>query len=134
MDVARFHVTSGPASLFERVRQLFAAPRTLKLHGSHLQERATASGAPLELLDPFDPDAWELMTVEARTDTGRFVSTAWRRQTESTTWWVVIGFHDTVRTIFASPPSKLGAGDSIVRGGPLWDLVDRANRELVAGE
>jgi len=131
--VARFHADSGPASLFERARQVFAGPLTLKLHGTHLTERTAAVAAPFDELDPFDPDRWELVTVEARTDTGRFVTTAWRRAIGDTTWWLIIGYHNTVRTLFRADKGKSGRGPDIITAGPVYDLVDRVNRELASG-
>jgi hypothetical protein len=126
----RFHVDSGPASLFERVRQVFDGPVRLKVHGRHLAERTAGVDAPLAELDSFDPAAWQLMTVEARQDTGRFVTTAWRRKIDGTTWWVVIGYGNTVRTLFRKP--NRGRGPEIVTEGPIFDLVDRVNAALVA--
>jgi hypothetical protein len=132
LQTARFHVDAGPASLFERVRQVFAAPRRLKLHGAHFNGRAAERGAPRELIEDFDPAAWELMTADVRTDTGKFVRTAWRRTVDRQTWWIAIGFHDTVQTVYPATPGKTGFGDDIVRAGPLWQMVDRVNRALLA--
>lgn len=70
--------------------------------------------------------------VEARKDTGRFVSTTWRRQIEGREWWVVVGFHDTVRTFYEAKPGKRGMGDAITRGGAVWDHVAAVNAELVS--
>ena len=70
--------------------------------------------------------------VEARRDTGRFVSTTWRRHIGGREWWVVIGFHDTVRTFYAAKPGKRGRGEAITRGGPVWDYVAAVNAELVS--
>ena len=70
--------------------------------------------------------------VEARTDTGRFVSTTWRRQIKGHEWWVVIGFHDTVRTLYRAKPGKRGTGKAVTRGGPIWEHVAAVNAELVS--
>ncbi len=47
MKVERFHTDTGPAALFQRVQQVFDAPRRLKLHGSHLAEWAAEREAPV---------------------------------------------------------------------------------------
>ncbi|MDH6465048.1 hypothetical protein M2302_005249 [Micromonospora sp. A200] len=130
-QVARFHVQTGPEPLFVRVRQVFTDPRQLRLHGSHLRERTAGRDAPIDDLKRFESDAWELMLVEARTDTGRFVSTTWRRSYPDADWWVVVGFGDTVRTLYRASPGKSGRGDGIVIGGPLWDLANEVNAKLI---
>lgn len=132
VEVVRFHVETGPAPLFVRVRQVLAGVRRLRLHGAHLAERIAGQDAPLAHLEKFDPELWQLMLVEARTDTGKFVSTSWRRSYPGGDWWVVIGFGDTVRTLYRASQGKRGQGENIVTGGPLWDLVNEVNGRLVA--
>jgi hypothetical protein len=132
-QVARFHADTGPQALFDRVRQVFDSPRSLQLHGDHLAERTrTAAAPPMADLERFDPHDWELMLVEARTDTGLFVSTTWRRRYDAVDWWLVIGYHDVVRTLYQADPRKRGKGPSVVTGGPVWRLVERANASLLA--
>jgi hypothetical protein len=82
-------------------------------------------GAPLHLLHPFDPEAWDLMTVEARTDSGKSVSTAWRQRAGSTTLCLSFGFNDLAWTLFRASSGRRAAGSSMVRLGPSWDLVDQ---------
>lgn len=131
VDVQRFHVDTGPAPLFERVRQVFATPRTLRTHGSHLADRLALYSSSRATIEWFDPAAWELITVEARVDTGKFVSTTWRRRIDRRDWWLVIGFNDTVRTFYPADPGKRGLGTDVVREGPLWEHVAKVNAELV---
>lgn len=131
MRVERFHVASGPESLFQRVQQVFDSPRRLKLHAPHLVTRAGQRAAPLEALETFNAADWELMLVEARTDTGKFVSTTWRRKLQGEYWWVVIGFHDTVRTVYPTDATKRAHGDAIVTDGPVWHHVQAVNRRLL---
>jgi hypothetical protein len=68
--VARFHVSTGPTALFERVRFKMRDVRVLKAHAGHVQDRAYEREARLDRLRNFDPDHWRLMTAEARTDEG----------------------------------------------------------------
>ncbi len=130
LGLARFHVETGPPALFERVRQVFAEPRAL-MHGTHYTERAHERAAPRSAIKYFASTEWELMTAEVRTDTGKFVKTAWRREIGGQMWWSVIGFHDAVQTIHPASDEKTGLGQDIVCDGPVWDLVDSVNRQLL---
>lgn len=130
-EVARFHRETGPEALFERVEQIFCAARGLRLHGQHVGQRISDHGAPKDAFARFEPGTWTLWTVEARTDTGRFVSTAWGVEVDGRSWRVVIGFGDTVRTAYPASRSKRGLGEGIVTGGKVWELVDAVNRRLV---
>jgi hypothetical protein len=130
--VARFHVDTGPRPLFDRVHQVLSGVRRLRLHGQHFAERVDGKDAPLEDLRRFDPTRWELMHVEARTDTGKFVTTTWRRCYPDVAWWVVIGYHDTVQTCYPASLAKRGRGADIVTGGTLWDLAFKVNDGLVS--
>ncbi|MEU7820380.1 hypothetical protein [Catellatospora sp. NPDC049133] len=129
--IARFHAETGPEPLFVRVRQVLSSVRELRLHGGHLAERTVGTDAPLADLRAFDPAAWDLILVEARQDTGKFVSTTWRRRYPNGEWWVVIGFGDTVRTLYQASGNKRALGAGIVTAGPLWDLVYQVNTSLV---
>ena len=129
---ARFHVSTGPTALFERVRFKMRGKRTLKLHAAHLAVRAGERDAPLDVIAAFDSGEWELVTVEARTDTGKFVNSAWVREIDGRRWWVVIGLHDTVETVIET--DKRGLGESTVTAGELFERVERVNHELMTGE
>jgi len=73
---ARFHVASGPQSLFDRVRFKMQSKRTLRVHASHLARRAAERSAPLAAIAIFGPAEWELVTAEVRVDSGKFVNSA----------------------------------------------------------
>jgi hypothetical protein len=96
---ARFHVETGPESLFDRVRFIMWGRCELLVHAGHLLERAYDCDAPLELIRSGE---WELMTAEVRADTGKFVNSAWRRTIGGVCWWVVIGLHDTLETVISA--------------------------------
>ena len=128
---ARFHASTGPASLFERVWFVMRAKKNLKVHAEHLLERTAARDAPLELLRTFDPDKWELMTVEVRTDTGKFVNSAWRVRAGDRLWWIVVGLHDAIETVIEVDEWKRGRGKAVVTGGDLYEFVAQVNHGLM---
>jgi hypothetical protein len=129
-EKARFHVQTGPASLFDRIQFKLRGRRELKLNAGHLRQRAYDREAPFDLIKWFDADDWELMTAEVRSDTGKFVNSAWRRTVGGACWWIVIGLHDTLETVIRAG-RKTGLGESVVRGGDLYRFVDRVNRDLM---
>ncbi|MBY6204811.1 hypothetical protein [Halomonas denitrificans] len=129
---SRFHVDTGPCSLFERVRFKMQSPRRLKCHGKHVSERALQRGAPLEAICDFDPKEWDLMTAEVDEAKGKFVSSAWSRKIEGRTWWVVIGLGDSIKTVIEKESD--GLHERIVHSGALFKRVDATNRELMAQE
>lgn len=131
-EKARFHVSTGPESLFDRVRFKMKGKRTLRVHASHLSARANERDAPLAVIAAFDACEWELVTVEVRTDTGKFVNSVWKREIDGQWWWVVIGLGDTIETVIDT--NKRGLGESIVTTGELYELVELVNRDLMIAE
>lgn len=131
-EKARFHVSTGPQSLFDRVRFKMKGKRTLRVHASHLAARVAERDAPLAEIAAFDASEWELVTVEVRADTGKFVNSAWKREINGRWWWVVVGLGDTIETVIDT--DKRGIGESIVTTGTLYDLVEKINRELMRAE
>ncbi|MCF4135698.1 hypothetical protein L1856_00250 [Streptomyces sp. Tue 6430] len=132
-ETARFHVESGPDSLFTRVRHILSEPVRLKAHGAHVTERLEQRGAPLETLVRFDPGNWELISAEVRTDTGKWVKSTWRVRAEERLWWVVVGLGNALVTVIDVDPQRRGMGEGIVTGGPLYAQVDAVNTELMRG-
>lgn len=128
-ETERFHVETGPESLFRRVRQVMEKT-TLELHADHFQTRAKQRDVPVGRLKAFDPEEWELLLAEVRRDSGKFVSSGWLREIEGQGWRVVIGLHDTVVTAYPADGQKLG--DKIVRSGILYELVDSVSQKLLA--
>lgn len=131
-EKARFHVQTGPAALFDRVRFKMTGRRELRWHAAHLRERAAERGAPLEQLAVFDAARWELMMAEVRVDTGKFVNSAWAVTVAGQRWLVVIGFGDTVETVI--PIGQRGVGEGVVQAGPLFERVSAVNVALMAAE
>lgn len=90
----RFHVDLGRAcstASGSRSKAVAGCASTRTTSGT-----GPLQGAPLEKLRDFDPAEWELITAEVRADKGTFVRTAWRREIDGRTWWVVIGYRDTI--------------------------------------
>jgi hypothetical protein len=107
-EKARFHVCTGPQSLFDRVRFKMKGKRTLRVHASHLATRAAERGAPVAVIAAFDSFEWELVTVEVRADTGKFVNSAWKREINGRWWWVVVGLGDTIETVIDTDKRGIG--------------------------
>src|SRR4051794_18035110 len=120
---ARFHILTGPTSLFSRVQFKMNEKRKLHLNSDHFNERRYERDAPVERLDTFDPFTWTVVIAEVRSDTGKFVSTAWEVNVDGVTWWVVIGLNDTIKTIYPTNNRKSGTGSDIIRSGDLYELV-----------
>jgi hypothetical protein len=70
-------------------------------------------------------------TAEVRTDSGKFVSSAWSRSIQGRSWWVVIGLENTIVTVIET--DKNGLGDDIIREGLLYEYVRGVNRTLMNG-
>lgn len=134
LEYRRFHIKTGPASLFERIRFKFDAPRTLKLHGEHFRSRASERFIPVHEIESFDPREWDLVLAEVRADTGKFVKSVWRKQIESHTWWIVIAFNDTVQTAYTSDDNSQKFGPDVITSGTMFEFVDKVNRELMEAE
>lgn len=105
----------------------------MKLHATHFKFRSGERDAPDSELKNFDPSVWELVSAEVRTDTGKFVNSAWDVNVGGKRWRVVIGLHDTVETAFVVTDAR-GPGGAIVRSGLLYRFVDKVNRELLQGD
>ncbi|MFJ4624039.1 hypothetical protein [Streptomyces sp. NPDC088812] len=130
-QTARFHVESGPDSLFTRVCHILREPVQLKAHGKHVAERLRERGAPLDELTRFDPASWELVSAEVRTDTGKWVKATWRVRADAREWWVVVGLGDALVTVIEVDPWRKGTGAGIVTEGPLYARVDAVNADLM---
>ena len=130
-EISRFHIDSGPESLFNRARFVFSKVKTLKLHGSHARERVITRRIPQKLIDKitiFNCEEWNLKGLEVRNDTGKFVSSSWEYVIEDVKYWVVVGFHDTVKTIIIKDSS--GKKD-VIESGELYDFVAKVNQNLM---
>jgi hypothetical protein len=103
----------------------------LKAHGTHVTDRLEQRGAPLDTLTRFEPESWELVSAEVRTDTGKWVKSTWRVRADERFWWVVVGLGNALVTVIDVDPRRRGMGEGIVTGGPLYARVDAVNAELM---
>lgn len=129
---ARFHVETGPESLFRRVHQKMDGYRVLPHASRPMEKRWAERGIPTGLLRGFDTADWELMSAEVRTDRGKFVASAWRRPANGSWLWVVIGMNDAIEK--AMFKQGRGASSDVVTEGDLYDFVDDVNTELTENE
>ncbi|MEV5828467.1 hypothetical protein AB0L25_23195 [Spirillospora sp. NPDC052242] len=128
---AKFLITTGPAALFDRIRQIMDEPVQLKVHAAHAQARRDDRDAPLDELRDFDPSTWELVSAEVRTDTGKWVKSTWRANAAGRPWWIVIGMANTIITVIDIPDHRTGLGPTAIRDGDLSHRVNEVNTNLV---
>jgi hypothetical protein len=105
--------------------------RKLHLNSDHFNTRASERDVPIERLNNFDPLSWKLVIAEVRTDTGKFVSTAWEVDVDGLAWWVVIGINDTIKTMYPTNNRKSGTGGNIITSGEMYEFVADVNRKLM---
>jgi hypothetical protein len=126
---ARFHIKTGPASLFDRVKAKMAGERHLALHAPHAILRASQRNIPLEHFQEFNSKEWELQTAEVNVKSGKFINSAWYRVIDGGGWWIVIGLNDVLMTVIDT--NKFGLGNNIIKKGDLFEHVKRVNEKLL---
>lgn len=131
----RFHVDSGPPELFERIRFIIGrrGPQKLDLSHDHAAKRAAERSFPTEIVTPFRPEEWELLTTEVL-PSGKFMRTTWARTVEGQRWLVTFAKGEIVVTSYDSDPRRTLRGQNIVRSGEFFEKVARVNRDLMATE
>ena len=133
-EKSRFHRKYGPDSLFSRAQFLFSKVAELKTHGAHFNERLNTRPIPpaiIHKMKNFNRSEWNLVLVEVRNDTGKFISTTWEIEWDHTLYWVVVGYNNTVQTIIIKDTNGM---NDIVKNGDLYNYVDEVNRELMLEE
>jgi hypothetical protein len=116
-----------------RVRHILREPVRLTARGDHVTERIGQRGAPVEELLCLDPQSWELVSAEVRTDTGKWVKSTWRVRADGRDWWVVMGLGNVLVTVIDVDPWRRGRGQDVVLEGPLYAKADAVNAELMRG-
>lgn len=138
----RFHVSVGPASLFDRARQVIheQEPIDLKLHPTHHLIRRGQRNPPPEIYGSFRSAQWELVTVEVLGN-GKWFSSGWRRRIGEETWFLVLGGRNEIVTLYCSevgmdvPVRDFKNNISIVQqGDPFFGFVNDVNQALLEHE
>jgi hypothetical protein len=140
---ARFHVATGPASLFRRVEHIMKKKDVEMLRltdhaRSRLESKYAASPEILLSLQDWRGASmsWTLVNATVRTDTGKFVSSAWRCETVTRqggagqVWLVVVGLHEVIQTAFPIKARSDKRGKTI-KSGKLYDMVQQVNQALM---
>ena len=130
----RFHVDSGPSSLFERIHYKMDTVCSLNLSAKHFIERCKERILPSEIIQKmqnFNIHEWKLIVGEVRVDTGKFVNSTWEYTYENEKYWLTIGFGNVAETIVKK---ESGGKDKIIESGAIYDFVATVNEKLIADE
>ena len=131
---ARFHIDSGPKSLFDRIHFKMDSVNSLNLSAKHFVERCKERMLPLEIIQRmqnFNAHEWKLVVGEVRVDTGKFVNSTWEYICENENYWLTIGFGNVAETIVKK---ESGGKDRIVESGEIYDFVAAVNEKLMVDE
>lgn len=125
----RFHVKYGPTPLFDKARLQLKALAGLDLELPHALSRFEERGIPLEYLTDFQPDLWELVTVETNARSGRITYMSLQRRLESKRYlWIVLAFEHVITAWIADTNSNRSTNPLIVRDGPAWEAAAEGRR------
>lgn len=122
----RFHTKYGPTPLFDKARQQLTELAGLGLEIPHAKSRLEARGIPMEYLTDFQPQHWEVMTVETNVRTGRITYMSLRCNVEARKYlWIVLAFEHVITAWIRDTPRSRVTGQMIVKDGPAWDAAAR---------
>ena len=138
----RFHIQTGPASLFQRVMFIMGGVSAVRVDGSHFLQRVKERNIPSEVIETvssFNSANWDVITAEVRVDKGKFVASSWGREYNGRYYIVIIGLGNIAETIYDTelPCPKRYPGrlkNTIERGSELYDFVENVNQELMKVE
>lgn len=120
----RFHTRLGPALVFDTAREQLNALAGLSLETPHAKFRFDERDIPLALLTDFQPEHWELITVEIAMRTGRITYMSLRRKLESKKYlWIVLAFEHVITAWITERPSDRSTNPLIVKEGPVWEAL-----------
>lgn len=126
-----FHTKYGPAPLFDKARQQLTDLTGLSLDIPHARFRFEERGIPLEYLTDFQPEHWEVITVETNVRTGRITYMSLRRNLESRRYlWIVIAFEHVITAWIRETPRSRLTNQMIVKDGPAWDAAARGEEPI----
>lgn len=120
----RFHIKHGPALLFDTAREQLKAMAGLSLEIPHAKSRFDERAIPLGFLTDFQPEQWELITVETALRTGRSSYMSLRRMLDSEKYlWIVLAFEHVITAWITDSHSIRATNPLIVKDGPVWDAL-----------
>lgn len=129
ISTLRFHVKYGPAPLFDKARLQLNALTGLDLEIPHALSRFEERGIPLEHLSDFQPELWDLVTVETNARSGRITYMSLQRRLESRKYlWIVLAFEHVITAWIADTNSNRSTNPLIVRDGPAWEAAAEGRR------
>ncbi|MDG4666682.1 hypothetical protein [Mycobacterium sp. 236(2023)] len=118
----RFHATHGPPRLFDMAREQLNALAGLGLEIPHARSRFDERDVPLEYLADFDPQRWELITVETAVSTGRIAYMSLRTMLESENYlWIVLAYEHVITAWITDNRGRKSTNPLNVTGGPVWE-------------
>jgi hypothetical protein len=130
----RFHTDYGPAPLFGKAREQLNLLAGLNLEIPHAQARFDERGVPKQYLTDFQPECWEVITVETAVRTGRITYMSLRRKIESTEYlWIVLASEHVITAWVTERPSNRATHPLIVKDGPAWDAAAQGREPAVTG-
>ena len=133
-QTARFHKSTGPQSLFDRIFFKMSAVNHLDLHGKHYNRKLVERNVPaavLSKIENFSATEWELIMCEVLTDKGKFINSTWETVFNGRPYRITIGFNNLVMTVVAK---NVAGNGNVVTGGELYNFVDKVNSELNLSE
>lgn len=120
----RFHTKYGPAPLFDKAREQLNDLAGLSLALPHAQSRFDERGIPLDYLTDFQPERWELITVETAVRTGRITYMSLQRRLESKKYlWIVLAFEHVITAWISERQGNRATNPLIVKDGPAWNAA-----------
>lgn len=120
----RFHVKYGPAPLFDKGREQLKDLAGLSLEIPHAKHRFDERGVPMQYLTDFQPEDWELITVETAMQTGQITYMSLRRELESGEYlWIVLAAEYVITAWVSDRPGNRATNPLIVKDGPAWDAA-----------
>ena len=120
----RFHTKYGPAPLFDKAREQLKGLTGLSLEIPHAKSRFDERGIPLQYLTDFQPERWEVITVETAVRTGRITYMSLQRRLESKKYlWIVLAFEQVITAWITESNSNRATNPLYVKDGPAWDAA-----------
>lgn len=120
----RFHTKHGPALLFETAGEQLKALTGLNLEIPHAKSRLDEREVPLGFLTDFQPEDWELITVETAVKTSRIIYMSLRRKLALENYlWIVLAFEHVITAWITDSSSQRATNPLIVKDGPVWDAL-----------